>query len=353
VSTAITQIRERVEEILENITPDVTPAITLRKWLGSRDITTAEHTGSAAQTTRQFQVVPLPVRDPGFLGGGSVDQWQILRITIRYYMTDRDDGWVDVHDLAAADSAAIYEALLDDTQWVGTQAEGAALGDAVPLTASPTISNIGFQVLHYRVLYNRCDPGEGGKWARNFTSLADLTTYLLTQDLGTIACLVDSDRNVIQIYQRTSYGVEELNVATVKGPVPRATASLPQSTSVNYFTVSDSVRLMDITLTAETAFQAQANNLKWTFTPTGGSAKDLCAVVDVNGAAVGSVVSITGTLADAAVLTQDGATEAQAQPILLEGPGIIALVASASSTGTASASLLYVPAVSGATITAL
>jgi hypothetical protein len=191
MSTAIKQIRERVEDILENITPGVSPAITLRRWLGSRDILTGEHTESAAKTTRQFQVVALPVRDPGFLGGGSVDQWQTLRITIRYYMSDRPDGWEDVHDLAAADSADIYEALMDDGQWVGTSAEGAALGDAVPLTASPTISSLGFQVLHYRVLYNRCNAGSGGTWTAHFYTLGALLAYLDTKPKGTAAKLAN------------------------------------------------------------------------------------------------------------------------------------------------------------------
>jgi hypothetical protein len=191
VSTGIEQIRERVEDVLENIVSNESPQITLRRWLDSRDILTGEHKGTAAKTTRQFQVLALPVRDAGFLGGGSVDQWQTLRITIRYYMSDSGDGWVNAHTLAAADSAEIYEALMDDGQWVGTSAEGAALGDAVPLTASPTLSNLAFQVLHYRVLYNRCNAGSGGTWTAHFYTLGALLAYLDTKPKGTAAKLVN------------------------------------------------------------------------------------------------------------------------------------------------------------------
>jgi hypothetical protein len=201
VSTAIQQIRERVEEILENIVPDVRPDITLRRWLGSRDITTGEHTESAAVTTRQFQVVALPVREAGFLGGGSVDQWQTLQITIRYYIADRPDGWTEVHDLAASDSAAIFEALMESDQWTGTQAEGAALGDAVPLTRSPTIANIGVQVLNYRVLYNRCTTGSGGSFSAHFFTLGALLAYLDTKPKSTVAKLVNArTREIIGVW---------------------------------------------------------------------------------------------------------------------------------------------------------
>jgi hypothetical protein len=349
VSTAIQQIRERVEEILENIVPDVRPDITLRKWLGSRDITTGEHTESAAVTTRQFQVIALPVREAGFLGGGSVDQWQTLQITIRYHIADRPDGWLDVHDLAASDSAAILEALMESDQWTGTQAEGAALGDAVPLTRSPTIANMGFQVLNYRILYNRCDPGEGGKWARNFTNFDELTAYLLTKDLGTIACLVDSDRNLLQLYQRTIYGVEDLNVPNIKA-ARRDAANLPQSTTEDHFTIVGTVQLMGWSGEVETAIQAQANNLKLVYSPTTGVDVDLCAVLDINADPIGTIYAITGLATDAMKSALKGGVNALSQPVILTG-GTLALSCSASSTGQLSEILEYYPKSDGATIT--
>jgi hypothetical protein len=145
--------------------------------------------------------VALPVREAGFLGGGSVDQWQTLQITIRYYIADRPDGWTDVHDLAASDSAAIFEALMESDQWTGTQAEGAALGDAVPLTRSPTIANMGFQVLNYRVLYNRCKTGSGGSFSAHFFTLGALLAYLDTKPKSTVAKLVNArTREIIGVW---------------------------------------------------------------------------------------------------------------------------------------------------------
>jgi hypothetical protein len=356
VASGVKEISERMAQILENTTPDVDDWVTYREVMDPREIEEIPHTGSAAQTTRQFQITPLPIEEEGDLQGCYVDQWQRIRIKLRYYVSDKPGGYTEVVNRAASDSARIEDAFLNPSyadNWIGTPLENINVAGSVPLFAG-TKSNLLYQSLDYRVMYRLDRDTYGGIFSANFITLADLTAALSGLKYGTTARLIDATtRELIQTYIVTARGVEELNVPTVKPPVARATDSLPQSTSVNYYTVSDSVRLLDLTASAETAWQAQANNVKWTFTPTGGSAKDLCAVVDVNGAAAGSVVSMTGTLTDAAVLTQDGAATAQVAPILLEGPGIIAFSASASSTGTVSASLLYVPAVSGATITAI
>jgi len=133
--------------------------------------------------------------------------------------------------------------------------------------------------------------------------------------------------------------------------VEKAAANLPQSAASAKFTITGGMILI-VQLVAEvtTIIQAQANNMKWISNPTVGADVDLCAVVDINGDAVGTMYNITGTLADAMVATTSGAVQAQANMILCAA-GTIDLSCSASSTGQVKAVLHYIPLESGVTVT--
>ncbi len=103
--------------------------------------------------------------------------------------------------------------------------------------------------------------------------------------------------------------------------VVRATAALPQTNTDVLFTVTGGrVLLVDIIGKVTAPVGAVANNTKLTAVAT-----DICAVVDLNAAAVGSRLSVTGTFADAMIKTAVGVPLApQATPIVLD-PGDIIL----------------------------
>ena len=135
--------------------------------------------------------------------------------------------------------------------------------------------------------------------------------------------------------------------------VERATATLPQSTVGDLFRVSGGkVMIFDIIGEVTTAIQAGANNMKILSNPTTGADVDLCAVLDIDADAVGTMYSISGTLSDALKATTSGAFEGQSTPICV-APGDIELSCSASKTGSVKWTLFYAPIDSDAKVVAL
>lgn len=133
--------------------------------------------------------------------------------------------------------------------------------------------------------------------------------------------------------------------------VSRATATLPATARQSIFTVVGHVKVIELVGTVTTVIQAQITNFKFSTTPTGLASVDVCANVDINAAAVGSMISITGTFATAGVLTAAQTHVAQASPFVT-GSGVIEVVTGATSTGSVKYSLIYVPLEEGAYVVA-
>lgn len=137
--------------------------------------------------------------------------------------------------------------------------------------------------------------------------------------------------------------------------VDRATANLPQTAEAAIFTIAGGrVWIVDIVGKVTTVVQTQADNTKLVYDPTAaGASTDLCAVLDITGAAVGTYFSITGTPATAMQSGVVGLTSNKllARPLLLE-TGSISLNCAASNTGQVSWSIVYVPFDTGATVAA-
>ncbi len=131
--------------------------------------------------------------------------------------------------------------------------------------------------------------------------------------------------------RRNNYGVT----------TSRATATLPQSTTGNLFSITGG-RIIVTTIVGEVtvAIQNQANNTKLTATNVAASiTTDICAVVSTANAAVGTLFGITGTFATAASL---GTAVPQTNEIIV-GPGFIRLDCAASNTGSMKWDLLWIP----------
>lgn len=124
--------------------------------------------------------------------------------------------------------------------------------------------------------------------------------------------------------------------------VQRPAASLPQTTQTAYFTITGRVIVTQLVGEVTTVIQNQANATKWISNPTVGADVDICATNDIDNDAVGTVYTLTGTLADAMVATTSGAVQAQPNGILLTA-GTLDLSCAASNTGATKWTIHYVP----------
>lgn len=112
--------------------------------------------------------------------------------------------------------------------------------------------------------------------------------------------------------------------------------ALPQTTTSNIFVITGEVQVLNIFGKVTTAIGAVANATKLTYVGTGLAATDLCATADLNAAALGTVFSVTGTLATGAVIVSPntkGLALAQATSWNLT-PGVIRVDCAGSDGGT-------------------
>lgn len=129
----------------------------------------------------------------------------------------------------------------------------------------------------------------------------------------------------------------------------RAAAALPQTDTDVLFTVTGTVKLVNIQGLVTEAIGNVANNTKLTHGVT-----DICAVLDIDNDGVGTRYSITGTFANAMVETASAVPVAvQATELVLPaGNLIIDCAGSDGGDGRVSWSVEYLPLTDGATVTA-
>lgn len=138
--------------------------------------------------------------------------------------------------------------------------------------------------------------------------------------------------------------------------VSRATSALPATTSLNIFTVSGGrVLLVHLLGEVTTAIQAQACTVKFTSTPTTGSAIDLSAVsTSISGLEVGGKItmpSVAGS-GNAAVFSNAGYIAIGPVAPAAVAIGSISYTTSATNTGSIKWDLIYVPLDTGASVAA-
>lgn len=132
--------------------------------------------------------------------------------------------------------------------------------------------------------------------------------------------------------------------------VTRASAVMAASPETLFTVAGGQALVTSIVGGVTVQIQGQATTWKLQHDPTGAqAAADMCATVDLNAKAVGTILSITGLPADAA-LAAAVATH-MTRPLVVQ-PGIITGVYGAVSTGELKYQLRYFPLESGATIEA-
>lgn len=132
----------------------------------------------------------------------------------------------------------------------------------------------------------------------------------------------------------------------------RAGAVLPATGNQTIFTVTGRIILTSLIGQVTTVASATATNLKITAAPTVGTAVDLCANAAITSKEVGSLVSITGTFADALLVNNAGATPVQDSPGTVIAAGVIRITTDATNTGALSWTALWIPLDSGSTLVA-
>ena len=185
-----------------------------------------------------------------------------------------------------------------------------------------------------------------------------------TITLALAACVVDRGDIIVTAPDfSTALSAAELLAAETKGvqiipsnmdangliTVHRADGALAQSADLSIFTVTGLVEVVNIIGKVGTVVATAANESLLKINPTAGADVDLCAALDITGAAAKSFLSITGTAGDDLVNTDSGAIVKQAVPIIVDA-GIIELECAASSTGTVKWMVQYKPLEPGARV---
>jgi len=131
----------------------------------------------------------------------------------------------------------------------------------------------------------------------------------------------------------------------------RATGVIPQTGASNLFTVTAPVRILDIIGEVTTTVQTQADSLQLQVFPTVGSSVSLCTDLNITALATGTILSITGTLANAMTSNASGVLVSQASPVTVPA-GTIKAVSTASNTGNIKWLIRYQPLAPGARVVA-
>lgn len=132
--------------------------------------------------------------------------------------------------------------------------------------------------------------------------------------------------------------------------VTRATEALPQTNTKSLFTVAGG-KVLVTSIVGEVTAQigAVANATKLTVVPTAGPLADLCATTDITGDVIGTLYSITGTVATA--MLTDGAVQSLVGGVVVNTGSInVDCAGNDGGAGRVSWVLTYVPLDAGATV---
>lgn len=334
--------------------PDVRSGIPYRKASGTAPL--QEQAPNGRDSQRNFQVQMAPIVDLGDFVGPCYELHHEMMVVMRYVLDGRNrDDWDDLQLMAADDAKRIILALTRpplSAPWSDAGIFNIVPVDHEVLARNERWDGVWEQTITFDVLY------ANEATTRDFECMTVYPDYAtLSATDGTTTWLGTTRPEVRRLTDGTlyvwsaTYGWEDMDSARVKAPVARSAATLPQTTQTAYFTVTGRCMVLKAIGEVTTVIQAQANNIKLVSNPTVGADVDMCAVLDINGDAVGTVYTITGTLSDAMVATTSGAVQSQLTGIDVMA-GTIDLSASASSTGATKWTIHYVPIDDGATITA-
>lgn len=109
-------------------------------------------------------------------------------------------------------------------------------------------------------------------------------------------------------YTKHIFAGIDLNTQQTGSSDVLAPAALPQGTAIALWNVTGIVEVISVFGIISTVIGGVANATKLVANSTAGTDTDLCATVDINAAAVGGILSLTGTFANAMILTPGNTT---------------------------------------------
>ena len=155
--------------------------------------------------------------------------------------------------------------------------------------------------------------------------------------------------------ERLEYIQQNMNaVANAPGVVSKALSTIANG-STTLFNYTGSIKINSIIGRVTTICEAKGTNTKLAITSDSLTPVDICANVDLTGAAVGTLLNITGTAANAMVASTNGAmAPGQVSPVIATctTSGIIKVVSGAANTGAVTWLINWEPLSAGATLTA-
>lgn len=131
-----------------------------------------------------------------------------------------------------------------------------------------------------------------------------------------------------------------------------AAAVIANGTATVFTVAGGPILVHNIISVCVTANDSTATTLKWAANPTDGDATDLCAAsASLGDAVAGTIVNITGTVANAAVVTVHGTAISQAGKLVVPAGVITSITGVGATTGTWTHHLRYSPLARGVTVT--
>lgn len=153
--------------------------------------------------------------------------------------------------------------------------------------------------------------------------------------------------------ERQEY-IQSLQEAYVPKVASKILATIANG-NTTLFNYTGSIKILDIVGRVTTLMETKTQDTKLAIVSDSLTAVDICANVDLTAAAVGTLLSITGTAANAMVASANGAiAPSQASGIVATctTAGIIRQVAGAANTGKITWFVSWMPLSAGATLTA-
>ena len=188
------------------------------------------------------------------------------------------------------------------------------------------------------------------------TILGDAANVPLNTKLGTMTNSGGTAAlgSILGDVANSSIAIRLTNIMNQAYQSPPAVAHCTSITTQNLFTIANGVAYIHfIAGYVTTAIQASGNNTKLQFTPTGGSATDLCSILDLTGTVIRTFLYITGVKATALTKSTDPGIIVGTTPFLnplVLSPGVLSMNCVGTTTEVIDWYVSWSPMVAGTTL---
>lgn len=233
-----------------------------------------------------------------------------------------------------------------------------ASGDTKPSTTytngAPVLPGDAIWVYDTDTVYITRDTGSNWVAHGSWTSISAIKTE--TDQIGTIVNTGGTAAlgSILGDVANSSIAIRLTNIMNQAYQSPPAVAHCTSITTQNLFTIANGAAYIHfIAGYVTTAIQASGNNTKLQFTPTGGSATDICSILDLTGTVIRTFLYITGVKATALTKSTDPGIIVGTTPFLnplVLSPGVLSMNCVGTTTGVIDWYVSWSPMVAGTTL---